>query len=549
MRDAFDRPILGSTLAGLIGGRWAVSLLAYVINAPLNLVAISSNAGASAPGASWLQWLVVSVVGYLGFGGVLFVADQTAFRNRGVTPVRVVSVIELGALAGGVRGLIVGGLAAVWGLTQESLVLVMTRAFTGALLGAVLLPFAAFILAAIDAYRTQRADLLREHRRLRVQAMRDEGTSSDLEQALLASVRQDLAEVQRTGDAALARDVSHRLWEDVPDELAEPRVPWTSVLRASVQRNPFATVPVIVIWVLSSVGTLTAAIGWQRAVLQVLWSVAVIAVTFGFGRGFVRRLGHPIAAFVVTMLLAVVLTGPVASVMFDPRPWPAGASLVLANSLWLPILALAVGFVVAALQSSEDVLDDLRAMVDDDAIAALASHDERERLRRELATRLHGTVQSRLLAAQAVARDGVLAEEAVRGLVSLGERSSVRALGERMRDLVRPWASLLAVSVDVDEGLDPGFDDAIVRIVEDALTNAFRHGQAMRVEVAVVADERGCVVSVVDDGVGVPADARPGMGSAVLDSLASEAWTRVSDGVLTRLTVRLLPAPGLTERG
>ena len=541
MRGLSDKQVLGSTVGALVGGRWAISWIAYVVNAPLNLVAIGSNAGSSTPNATWSAWLLVSAIGYLAFGIVLLLAHWTAFRRRAQRPVPMPFVILLGLVAGGVRGLAVGVLAQTWELAPSSGALVATRMVTGAVLGAVLVPLAAFILASIAAYRAQRSALLFERRALQVLALRDEGVTRDLESALLASVQDDLAAVSRTQDPELARAVSRRIWSEGGDVAPVPRLHWASILRASMERNPFATAPVAVIWALSSIGTLTAAIGLSRAAAQVAFSVAAIAISFELGRAVVAR--YPtssLLAFVVTMVVVVLLTGPVASVIFDNRAWPAGVSLVLVNSIWLPLLAVGAGFVVAVVRSSEEVLADLRDQVSDVEVEALAAHDERERLRRELATRLHGSVQSRLLAAAALPRAGTLPDSTLNDLVeALGHGEGLESLDVRLDRIARPWAALMQVRISIGPETAGGLDDAIVRVVEEGLANAYRHGHASSATVTVDGDYTQCRVVIADDGVGVAEGARPGLGSAVLDSLAPGSWSLDAGPVGMVLTAEL----------
>lgn len=531
--------ILGSTVRELVGGRWAISLLAYAINAPLTLVAIGSNADVSVPGARWWQWVVVAIVGYGAFGLVLWVAHRTAFRDRSIAPVPVAAVIGLGGLAGAARGLVVGIVPALMGIAPESAALTLTRIATSAVLGAVLWPIAAFALACVDAYRSQRAALVREARELRAGVMREQGASGALEQALIASLRSDLDAVARTGDASMARAVSHRLWEAGPEAVREPSLRWRDVLRLSIASNPFATVPVVLIWSISAIGTLTAAIGPWRAAGQVACSAAIIAIAFSVGRRLVARdPDRPTRVLVGVLAFVIIATGPVASLLFDPRPWPAGLGLVLVNAAWLPVLTIGTGVAWAALRSADVVLASLRAGVSDEEVALLASHDETDRLRRELATRLHGTVQSRLLAG-AMAGD---AEGAARALDSLlADRPPIDAdLRERLEAVCGPWSSLMAVSLACADGI--AADEGIVRIVEEGLANAYRHGRARSAHVSVTVTGEDIVLVLRDDGSGPPDAREPGVGTAILNACASGGWSLSRSGDATVLTAYVLAA-------
>lgn len=108
-------------------------------------------------------------------------------------------------MAGGVRGATVGLLASLWGLTSAEPWLLIERIAIGVALGAVLVPLVAFMLGCIAAYRAQREALLEESRHLRALAMQEAGLSAELQAALLTSVRDDLEEVVRSRDPAVAR--------------------------------------------------------------------------------------------------------------------------------------------------------------------------------------------------------------------------------------------------------------------------------------------------------------------------------------------------------
>lgn len=545
MRALSRRIVLGSTVGDLIGGRWAISWIAYVLNAPVNLVAVGSNAGSSGLDAPWAAWLLASTLGYLGFGAVFLAAHLTLFRHRAARPVSAGRVAWLGGIAGGIRGLIVAMLAASWGLVPSDLLLLVERVAIGIVLGALLVPLVAFMLGSIDAYRSQRRALLAQSRRLRAIALQEAGVSRELEAALVTSVQAELDEVVRTGDPAVARAVSHRIWGDGHRVAPEPRMHWQDVLQASIQRNPFATLPVAGIWAIAAFGTLTTAIGLPRALAQIAFSILAISIMFAFGRRLVaRQPQHALAIVVGTLVALVVVTGPIASALFDPRPWPTGASLVIANALWLPLLTLTVGFVTAAVRSGEAVLTDLCDMVSEDELAAIVAHDEQERLRAELAGRLHGSIQSKLLVAAARPLDDAARAEWVSALREPPiTRASGADLADRLMTLAEPWQALVDIDLDLAGDVPPAAHDRIIRIVEEAITNAYRHGSASSVRIRVVAQRAHTLVEVVDNGRGIRPGTTPGLGSAILDVLAPDAWVRERDGDETMLRALVSHTP------
>jgi signal transduction histidine kinase len=50
--------------------------------------------------------------------------------------------------------------------------------------------------------------------------------------------------------------------------------------------------------------------------------------------------------------------------------------------------------------------------------------------------------------------------------------------------------------------LNPQIDETIYRIIQESITNAVRHGDAMNIEIGIDVDENGVHVSVIDDGKG-----------------------------------------------
>jgi two-component system, NarL family, sensor histidine kinase UhpB len=85
-----------------------------------------------------------------------------------------------------------------------------------------------------------------------------------------------------------------------------------------------------------------------------------------------------------------------------------------------------------------------------------------------------------------------------------------------LEDLVRDWQRRhptisIALRHELPPDLGPSMTLAIYRVVQESLINALRHSQGSRVDIVVQSDPQHIVVTVADDGVGLPADwARPG---------------------------------------
>lgn len=113
---------------------------------------------------------------------------------------------------------------------------------------------------------------------------------------------------------------------------------------------------------------------------------------------------------------------------------------------------------------------------------------------------------------------------------------SVREEVAREIDL---WDGFCSFDVVMDDCTAHSSAQAAVvgRVVEEAISNAIRHGHASRIEVSVTRDAGNrLVVSITDNGAG-PQDASPGMGSAYLSMVSDGRWTMESSGAGTRVLV------------
>jgi signal transduction histidine kinase len=91
-------------------------------------------------------------------------------------------------------------------------------------------------------------------------------------------------------------------------------------------------------------------------------------------------------------------------------------------------------------------------------------------------------------------------------LITLREEPLDRLIADEAEAVAARWGVDAVLAVDPVVRPSPVVQQALLRIVREAVTNAARHGQARRVWIYVEADE-GITLRVVDDGVGFePAD-------------------------------------------
>jgi two-component system, NarL family, sensor histidine kinase UhpB len=199
-------------------------------------------------------------------------------------------------------------------------------------------------------------------------------------------------------------------------------------------------------------------------------------------------------------------------------------------------MAQAVEDKVAAERKAQDAearLDERREMA---SLADQRVEEERRLIAHELHDEFGQSVTAirslaLAIASQAGARDPatgdvarLISEEAGRlydamhGLIPRLTPLSLDTLGlaATLDSLVRDWqrrhpAVALSLRHELPIELGPSIALAVYRVVQEGLINALRHAQASRVDVAVVCDQQRITATVLDDGVGLPADwSRPG---------------------------------------
>jgi signal transduction histidine kinase len=118
-------------------------------------------------------------------------------------------------------------------------------------------------------------------------------------------------------------------------------------------------------------------------------------------------------------------------------------------------------------------------------------------------------------------------------LDDLGLAGALTELGARFAG---PERTVTTEVADLPE-TSAAVDVAAYLVAAEALTNSVRHGSPSRVEVVLAPAEGGLVLRVADDGRGVPAQPRPGVGLRSMRERAEE------------LGGRLVTGPGLGGRG
>jgi len=167
-------------------------------------------------------------------------------------------------------------------------------------------------------------------------------------------------------------------------------------------------------------------------------------------------------------------------------------------------------------------------------IQALAADEELTIVRRELGALLHGPVRSRLNTASAVL-DGVqganrrdvgdVLHAALQSLrdVAQSEFNGLELLNE-ITNVLNPWSPLLEIELSCPP-LSTNLARAAAIVTEEAVANAYRHGDAARVQVTITSSSSSIHIVVEDNGTGLAPNRQAGLGTQLFDQHALGRWS------------------------
>lgn len=556
---------------------WAITALVSVVGT------IVAEGGSVRP-ANYLAWVVLAFTAYALAITMPAIAGSRLSVYVDALDARRQVVVD--AVVGGIVGLTTGaaiatgawwlGLPAHQGLTERLIGTTLAVALLAVVVGAVVraneeyqrqreLQLDALVqaeLARVDEVRLadeMRAVIAREvevalapaREALAVSAPSPGDDSAALDHDGIAR----LADVLREVATESVRPLSHRLWQ--AGEIDVPRSRWWRLPGDVIRRQPFRPGLVVAVFVATAIPTAIQDKGVLGAAVDLGLTSCALAIYLALANVAMRRFPRwhtPIWLLVVGWVQVLnVLSAP-------SRPswngWAQGWPQLAAET----VLSVALFVLTSAIGSVRDtrahLLQVFQEDVDAERVSVIARSRTLARVARSASSHLHGAVQTKLIACAAVIDHAVAAgdiEALTAGLDHARDVLTVPVAAPRQSTNLHAeiaavtalWAGLVSVTTHCDDRLvlkAPQIE-AVGVIVEEAVSNAVRHGGARHVDVIVAGTGRHeIVVEVVDDGAG-PDEGEPGLGSRMLSLGSRGRWQLGAgpDGTGARL-VAVLPA-------
>ena len=556
-RGRSPRTVLGLTWREHIGGRWAVSTPGFLIISPVAFLAVFANVRLATP-ERLLQWAAISLASLAVLGLVWWLASVTLLRNRRERSVPISLVVLVGAVSGAVRSAIVVALTYEVGLLEppSSLgVVFVVRMATGATQLGVGMPLLAMALSVSTRYRSERRRLLEQQSELVKRQSQEVGAAVALRDALTDPVRKRLKDLaDRLGDdpafisaAAIdVRDQAHELWSTSVTPSRDDRVQFGRVVTASLRYNPLPIAAVLLVWLPSAFLSITGRDSLRVGAISSITGAIVLLGVFTLGTRIARaRPSLGPVMFGLGTVIGGAFAAAVAWWFSGGRNLSGNLPIMIVSILWLASITLVVSVVEGAVRQSESVLRRLQEGIDEREVELHTQERQRAQLAQEVATVLHGVVQGRLAVAQrspddsaALARAAL--DDGIELLAATSVATSVRA-SDLAADISAPWSALMGIDVDVDEGMIPADRVRDVGdVLEECLSNAFRHGGATRVELELRRQANAWLLSVSDDGTGLDGAVGVGLGSSLFEAVSAGEWSRAEiPGGGCRVKVRI----------
>ncbi len=566
-------------LDSLLGGRWAISLKGALISLPFVIFAAPLGNISTHSGGSFLKWTVTSAISALPSWVLYAFAGITLFRHRAIRPVPWWWIVVLGAVLGAIKGALMAYIGYKSGLDTNSLgSSLQRRTLNHLVIGVSLFPMITLILAGYERYSLQRNRLLRQalsrgpgathlHKgalaesdlRSRVKVERALAEASNVLRGMVskngALDGQQIAAYLRNQSVTAIRPLSHKLWESQVLKLDIRRL--RGAIRWGIANMQLHIGAVFFVYIITAVGSFfKIGIFQQNLKHFVLHLAALLGVLVvlkkliqNFGRNSLSRKG------MLTILAAIAYdwVAMILSRLLSHEQDLIGAFIL--DAVWVVFIIFATSTLISIFTNTENLKESLKAMLTEAELAFEGDQQALSNVNREIARYLHSHLQSAMLnSANVIERaesigDNVAIREEVERILSEMELPNDEMLSDQATSLEAAlkrsktnWDGLMKVRsqfVGADKKSTPTEIKKVETVLDEALSNAFRHGKAKNVEIGLRVDRDALHISVTDDGLG-PQGGNEGMGSQTFDSIGGSEWSlRAGDGKGTIFSITL----------
>ena len=560
-------------------GRWAISRTPYIFIAPTTVASVVLIEATSFEARELGGWFLASAGGYIVFCALLYVSHLTLYRNRAIKPVPVAWIFIIGFLFGAIKGATTGILSVFLGLESNVTEAVSARFFAAGFLGLIGVPAIAIVMNALEEFRVKRAELIAEQILLESKELQSQEVISAMSAQLRSSIESDLsvllddvkksmdeksvntdswqllADDLRTTARETVRDMSHRLWERPSSSFKD--ITLVDVGKAMITTSAFPLMYILPILLASAIPVNLNDHGSNELPIRLLVLAFTTSLIYLSATWAIKTWSEYKYQIYISALFLAALAPPLtALLMFGDIVDQKFVGVSITIAIWLPLLTITCGLIDTSLKQRQEILDGLQAQIDRSRIRTISENNETVRLSSDMAKYLHGNLQSRLMASalaiemagnaqdsNALLTEIEKAKQSIQTPFDQFTSNELATVSVELSRLMVMWEGILStelVLASSDEEVSKIDTRNIIHVVEEAFSNALRHGRATEATILLIPTNSGISLTVIDNGIG-PRDGSPGLGSSLFNSIAGSNWslTRGPDGVGTQLNLQI----------
>ena len=552
-----------------IGGKWAISwkIAFYII--PFLLVIVPIAEGSLTSWWAFWRWTFVSFLSLIPLVAVFLIADVTVFKDREQNPVPSHYVFILGFILGLVRGFTSGSLAIFLNLLtldgRSYLSYILLRAINAGLLGMLALPLISLFASSVEIYQNDRNALIADRMLHQSQKSESMAVIKSLRSSMTRKVDENLLSVIKDSQeyfdekgrsleknwelmairlrkAALdtIRPFSHQLHRQGEEKIYKVRAIElfrfvSSTIRIEISWVIFGYLVIYFRYIFENSPFKYALVNLSIRIFLIYLGLKIIKWLKDSGR--INRL----FTYIPSIFLFMVIFGVINHRLEGILQLKKDAGLIhIIDGFILALVILAVGFVSSFFYGLHAESKFLERQLSKEQLEAMLLKREEDRLSRELAKYLHGTIQSRLMAsAMALEKAGrkgdkrALEKELAQAYESLRVPSASyfaapeESFKAEINKVISKWKDLLNIKVKIDKtigDLEPSKSQEIGNAINEGISNSFRHGHASNLKLNVEKVRSGIRVEMVDDGDG-PMGGKGGLGTEWFKAISGRSWS------------------------
>jgi len=406
-----------STISSSMRGRWLANSGLFFVFMPFWFL-LSVLSAPEADSASRMGLVAVANLGsLLACTLVFYLMRATLLRHRESTLVAMPIVLLSGALIGATKGAVTAGLLYLLLTDFDPASAVGTRLVQATILGMLLLPAGALVLAVREGYRSERTVLIAETVRRSMTSSQPangpdpRGLPSHSRADLIAFIDDTRQKLFRPGAdlRALARDitdsvhdrlrpVSHEIWARELPQLGDFSLP--DLVRSAVVDRRYPIVIIAIYSALCGLPLMLATTGLVEGVARVAVFALIVVSLFAVARSVPTQtvLGGALN-LAVAIILSTVVSDVAARLIFGELSAGLSQTLPLAVSVTLAINTVLISVIRAAIDDRNRIRNRLAAIMSPRQLSDAVASAQGRLLNREFAHHLHSNVQNALLTA------------------------------------------------------------------------------------------------------------------------------------------------------